>query len=255
MKLSRILIALIFLTVWGGMVLALMPLKLMVEQWGAPQGLEIRDPSGTLWDGQAGVSFNVGEKPIPVAALIDWSWCPSWRRGLLSLCFELENEALSGHGLLYRTLLGGKVGVENARFQVNLGQYTDRLIDAPATVFGAGNIKVDNALFNVDTRLPEVISASGKLSRMKADDIDLGDYVWRLSTSAEGQAIEARMSGGADAFQVKAQAQLTLADRAYQYEAELSSESEKVRKIVAPFAESKGKGVYVAKGGGEIKPL
>lgn len=254
MSLSRILIILAFALVWGGIAFAQMPIKLMIEHWGAPVGVNINNPSGTLWDGQAEVSL-IGEKEAPINTAVNWSWCPSWGRGILSICFEIENRAISGHGFLYRTLFGGKAGMENSFFQVKLGKDTNRLLDAPVDVLGTGNVQIENVLFDTETKLPEVIYASGKLMRVSTQDVKLGDYLWRMHTKPEEQLIEAKISGGADAFQVRAQARVLLNELTYQYSAELNSEHKTVQNIVSTFAKSKGKGVYVAEGNGSLQSL
>lgn len=256
MNLSRLLRIFVFLGAWGAIAFSLMPIKLMLEQWGAPVGVNIKDPSGTLWDGQAGFEFRVGKTPILVVA--DWSWCPSWNRGLLSACFEIENEALSGHGFLYSPLFGDEVGIENARLQVKFGRYTRRLLPLPVEVLGAGNISISSATLDRESRLPVEVNASGRLTRMQAGETELGDYLWRLSTNPEDKAIEAKASGGADVFQLKAQARLSPTDRSYQYEVELSSGDKKIQSLVAPFTKTKTKGVYIKAGEGvlaEFPPL
>lgn len=253
MSLSRILFALVFVTAWGAVLLAVMPIKLMIEQWGAPAGVAISAPSGTLWNGQAEFEFKAGKSPV--MAVVHWSWCPSWGRGLLSACFEIENEALSGHGFLYGTFFGDKVGVENARMQVQFGKYADRFLPLPVKVVGSGNINIDKVLLDWRARLPEELNASGRLTRMKAGETELGDYLWRLSTNAADRSIEARASGGADAFQIKAQARLSPSDRSYQYEAELSSVNQAIQGIVSPFAKKKSEGVYTTAGEGVLEPF
>ena len=247
MSIRRVLTAITFLLAWAVVAFALMPIKLMIDQWGAPFGMDVRDPGGTLWNGQAQVRAHLAPDTPAVSTAVTWEWCPSWRRGLLSACVEAENEIADGSGFVYYSLPRARLGMEEAAVKVKFGSRFNELLQLPVAVSGVGDIRVASLLMDWRKRLPDSISARGKLSRMSAGEIELGDYLLRVDTIDE-QHVDANIKGGNDAFQVKAQARLSLASRKYSYEAELRSEHTEVQNVIRPFARSSGKNTYSISG-------
>lgn len=251
MNIKRILMMTAFLLAWGVVAFLLMPVKLMIDQWGVPFGIDVRDPNGTLWNGQAQIAMRVSADERPLSTAVMWEWCPGWGRGLLSACIDAENEVISGTGFVYHSLFGGHLGVEDAMLKIKFSPRFNGWLPLPVALSGGGDIRVSDLHVKTGEYWPEVINARGKLSRMSVNEIELGDYMVNISTG-DDKLINADINGGNDAFQVKAQARLSVADRKYRYEARLRSEYPEVRDMIKPFAKSEGDDAYSISGEREL---